>query len=150
MINYVDKILKGFSEELGASAATPAAEHLFQVRNDSEAEILSENKAQEFHHITAQLLFLSVCARRDIQVAIAFLTTRVKKPNIDDWGKLKRVLKYLKGTKYMKLHLSIDDLSKIMWWVDVSDKTHKDCKGHTGAMMPLGGGAVISSLQKKR
>ena len=26
---YVDKILTGFSEELGASAATPAAEHLF-------------------------------------------------------------------------------------------------------------------------
>ena len=33
VIKYVDKILEGFSEELGASAATPAAEHLFQVRN---------------------------------------------------------------------------------------------------------------------
>ena len=27
MIKYVDKILEGFSEELGASAATPAVEH---------------------------------------------------------------------------------------------------------------------------
>jgi hypothetical protein len=45
MIEYVDKILEGFSEELGAPAATPAAEHLFQVRNDSEAEVLSEEKA---------------------------------------------------------------------------------------------------------
>jgi hypothetical protein len=150
MIKYVDKVLEGFSEELGASAATPAAEHLFQVRNDSEAEILSEMKAQEFHHITAQLLFLSARARRDIQVAVAFLTTRVKKPDTDDWGKLRRVLKYLKGTKYMKLLLSIDDLSKIMWWVDASDRTHEDCKGHTGAMMSLGGGAVISSSRKQK
>ena len=70
-------------------------------------------KAQEFHHITAQLLFLSARARRDIQVAVAFLTTRVKKPDTDDWGKLRRVLKYLKGTKYMKLLLSIYDLSKM-------------------------------------
>ena len=92
MIKYVDKVLEGFSEELGASAATPAAEHLFQVRNDSEAEILSEMKAQEFHHITAQLLFLSARARHDIQVTVAYLTTRVKKPDVDDWGKLRRVL----------------------------------------------------------
>ena len=35
MIKYVDKILERFLEELGASAATPAVEYLFQVRNDS-------------------------------------------------------------------------------------------------------------------
>ena len=50
----------------------------------------------------------------------------------------------------MKLLLSIDDLSKIMWWVDASDRTHEDCKGHTSAMMSLGGGAVISSSQKQK
>ena len=105
---------------------------------------------QEFHHITAQLLFLSAHARCDIQVTVAFLTTRVKKPDTDDWGKLQRVLKYREGTKYMKLILSIDNLSKIMWWVDASDRTHEDCKGHTDAMMSLGGGAVISSLQKQK
>ena len=131
---------------MGSPAATPAAEHLFQVQNDSKAEFLSEEKSQEFHHITAQLLFLSACARRDIQVTVAFLTTRVKKPDTDDWGKLRRVLKYLKGTKYMKLILSIDKVSKIMWWVDMFDRTHEDCKGHTGTMMSLQGGAIISSL----
>ena len=88
MIKYVDKILEAFSEELGSPAATPAAGHLFQVRNDSEVEVVTEHKAQEFHHITAQLLFLSARARRDIQLAVAFLTTRVNKPNMDDWGKL--------------------------------------------------------------
>jgi hypothetical protein len=36
---------------------------------------------------------------RDIQrTAVAFLTTRVKNPEEDDWGKLKRLLKYLTGT----------------------------------------------------
>ena len=88
MIKYVDKILEGFLEELGSPAATPAAEHLFQVRINSEAEFLSEEKSQEFHHITALLLFLSARARCDIQVTVAFLTTRVKKPDTDDWGKL--------------------------------------------------------------
>ena len=35
MIKYVDKILEGFLEELGSTAATPASEHLFQVWNNS-------------------------------------------------------------------------------------------------------------------
>ena len=47
--------------------------------------------------------------------SIVFLTMRVGKPDKDDWGKLKRVRKYVKGTKYMKLNLSIDTLTKIRW-----------------------------------
>ncbi len=45
-----------------------------------------------FHYTVAQLLKLSTRARRDIQTPVAFLTTRVKEPDEDDWGKLKQVL----------------------------------------------------------
>ncbi len=55
---------------------------------------------------------------------VAFLTTRVKSPNEDDWGKLKRVLKYLNGTKYLKLNLSVDDLGLLKWYVDASQNVH--------------------------
>jgi hypothetical protein len=79
-----------------------------------------------------------------------FLTTRVKKPDEDDWGKLKRLLKYFKGTKHMKLTLSVDSLSTIRWWVDASYNVHDDCRGHTGAMMSLGRGAPISFSRKQK
>ena len=97
-----------------------------------------------------QLLFLATRARRNIQTAVAFLTTRVKRPDKDDWGKLRRVLKYLQGTRYMKLTLSVDDLSMIRWWVDASDRTHHDMKGHTGTLMSLGQGAIISGSRKQK
>ena len=138
-IKYLSGILDEFSEDLGKSVSNPAAEHLFQVRDESEAKFLPEEKAREFHHVTAQLLFLANRARLDIQTVVAFLTTKVKRPNEDDWGKLRRVLKYLKGTKYMKLTLTIDDLSIIKWWVDASDWMHHNLRGHTGSMMSLGG-----------
>ena len=89
-------------------------------------------------------------AQRDIQTAVAFLCTRVKKPDEDDWEKLKRVLKYLNGTKHMKLVLTVDTMSIIRWWVDSSYNTHWDSKGHTGAMMSLGKGAVISTSNKQK
>ena len=65
------------------------------------------------------------------------------------WGKLKRVLEYLKGTTYLKLTLSVDNLGFIRWWVDASYNAHEDCRGQTGAMMSLGLGAAISFLRKQ-
>jgi hypothetical protein len=117
---------------------------------EKQGKFLSEEQARYFHHAVAQLLFISTRARRDIQTAVAFLTTRVKRPDEDDWGKLKRVLQYLFGTKHMKLTLTIDDLSQVKWWVDASYNTHEDCKGQTGAMMSLGKGAVVSFSRKQK
>ncbi len=75
---------------------------------------------------------------------------RVKTPDEDDWGKLKRVLKYLYGTKRLKLHLSTKSLSIIQWYIDASHQTHEDCKGHTGAFLTLGAGATTSSSNKQK
>ncbi len=70
-------------------SSTPAADHLFNVCPQHGSSFLPEEQAHSFHHTTAQLLFLSR-VQRDIQPTIAFLTTRVKQPDEDDWGKLKK------------------------------------------------------------
>lgn len=150
MIKYLHKILEGFPEAISGTAATPAGENLFKVRDETDRKLLPEEQAQHFHRTVAQLLFLSCRARRDIQTAVAFLTTRVKEPDEDDWKKLIRVLKYLNGTKYMKLTLTVDSLNIIRWWVDSSYMTHEDCKGHNGGMMTLGRGAVVSMSGKQK
>ena len=102
-----------------------------------------------FHHTTAQLLFMAPRARRDIQMAVAFLTTRVKSPaDEDNWGKLKRVLRYLNGTKYLKLSISVNDLGILKWYIDGAHNVHWDCKGHAGAMFTMGEGALSSYSRK--
>ena len=59
MVPYVEEIIRNFPEEVGVStAATPAAEHLFQVRNQQDAEQLPEEQAIQFHHNVAKLLFV--------------------------------------------------------------------------------------------
>ncbi len=102
---------------------TPVADQLFQVWEDGEAKLLLKEQALSFHHTVAQLLVMLVCTRRDIQLPVAFLTTRVKAPDEDDWGKLKRCLNYLKDTLHMKLTLEVDNLGTIHWLVDASDNT---------------------------
>ena len=46
--------------------------------------------------------------RKDTQIATELLTTRVKESDKVDRIKFKRVLKYLKGTKGMKLNLTVE------------------------------------------
>ena len=66
---------------------------------------------------------------------MAFLTTRVNCPDEDDWGKMKRVVKYLNVTKNLELTLMADNLWIIRWFVDALYATHNDCTSHTGSVM---------------
>jgi hypothetical protein len=70
----------------------------------------------------------------------------VKAPDEDDWGKLVRVLKYINGTRYMKLILvSADEMNfTVHWYVDGSHQIHEDRKGQIGCIMTMGKGAAIS------
>ena len=126
MFKYLKNVIEEFPEIIRGRAATPAHDKLFEIRDEAEAKKLNKEQALAFHHTVAQLLFMAMRARRDIQTAVAFLTTRVKNPDEDDWGKLKRVLKYLNGTRYLKLRLTVENMGMLKWYVDGSHNVHWD------------------------
>ena len=85
MIPYTDTIFEDFPEAITKSAPSPHTNNLFKVRDEEEATFLPKKTGRDvFHHTVTQLLFLAMRARRDIQTAISFLSTRVKKPDEDD------------------------------------------------------------------
>jgi hypothetical protein len=86
MKQYVETVLEKAPEDMDGEAATPAANHRFDVRGD-DSEPLDSEKADLFHHMVAKLLFLCKRARPGIQTAVAFLCTRVKSPDTDDYKK---------------------------------------------------------------
>ena len=108
MTDYVEKMLSGFEyqDEIKGTAATPAAEHLFDISDDE--PLLEQAKAEVFHTYVAKALFLCKRARPDIQLAVAFLCTQVQAPTDHDWKKLLRLMKYLRKTKDLYLTLSAD------------------------------------------
>ena len=148
MKSYVLDMIKSFPEKVTTKAATPAAVHLFQMRED--ATKLSEEKASIYHTITAKGLFLCKRARADIQTTIAFLSTRVKEPDEDDWKKLKQLIQYLFGTIDLKLTLMSDKLNIIKWFVDASHHVHPDFRSHTGSTMTIGKGSPYSTSIKQK
>ena len=71
-------------------------------------------------------------------------------PDEDDWGKLTRVLKYLYGTRHMKLCLMVDSLHTLTWWVEVSYTVHYDSRSHTGMVMSMGPGPAMSGSWRQK
>ena len=67
MEKYVKDMVKDFEDAIKKevpTTKTPAADHLFMVRED--AEELSEEKAQVFHNATAKALYVCKRARPDV------------------------------------------------------------------------------------
>jgi Reverse transcriptase (RNA-dependent DNA polymerase) len=150
MIDYIKKMLETLPEDMAGEAATPAANHLFEVHPESESMQLDKETGDLFHTNVAKLLFLCKRARPDIQTAVAFLCTRVKAPDSDDYKKLARVMKYLRGTVNMPLTLEATNVQIIKWWVDVSFAVHPDMKSHTGGAMTLGKGAIYGTSTRQK
>ena len=113
MKDYLMEAIEEYPEELRKHAKTPASSNLFAVSKDS--KLLKEKDRVILHRITARLLFVSKHARSDIQVAVGFLSTRVTKATAEDWAKLTRLMRYIKGTIDMVLTMKIEDLSVVKW-----------------------------------
>ena len=150
MIPYMNEIITEYtkySKDL-KTAVTPAAEHLFKI--DEDAVKLDEEMGKVFHHFVAKCLFATKRARPDIHTAVAFLTTCVRAPDKDDWKKLQRLIRYIRGTLTLPLILSADGTSVIKWWVDGSHGVHFDMRGHTGGMASLGKGALMPTSTRQK
>ena len=148
MSDYVKNAIAAFQDDVSRSAVTPANKNIFEI--DDEAPLLNKERSDRFHRVVAKLLYTSHRGRPDIQLAVAFLCTRVSRSTTQDWEKLKRLLQYLHGTVKDVLILGADCLTKLMTWVDAAYGVHHDMKSHTGGAMSLGWGTVMCKSTKQK
>jgi hypothetical protein len=151
MLDYVDAILTAFdiAEPKGAGTKSSAAsDNLFTVNEDCEK--LSPEKAVQFHNLVAKTLYATKRARPDTCTAIAFLTTRVRAPDKDDWKKLVHLMRYIRGTRNLPLILSANGSGILKWWVDASFAVHPNLRGHSGGGLSMGHGFPIVASSKQK
>ena len=145
---YLEEAIQTFGEDVSAGAATPAKKNLFVVNED--LPMLEDRQAESFQHIVAKLLYVAKRARIDLQLAIAFLCTRVSKSTQEDWEKLRRVLKYIHNTIDLPRVIGVKDFKVLQTWVDASYATHPDMRSHTGGVISLGHGVITSKSSKQK
>ena len=151
MFEYVEEILAAFdkAEPKGAGTKSSAApENLFTV--DEDCEKLLPERIVVFHNLVAKTLYATKRARPDTCTATAFLTTRVRAPDKNDWTKLSHMMKYLRGTRKMPLILSANGSGILKWWADAAFAVHPNMRGHSGGGMSMGTGFPIVGSTKQK
>ena len=148
MKSYLEEAIQTFGEDVSVGAATPANRNLFIVNEALPS--LETRKAEIFHHVVTKLLYVAKRARIDLQLAIAFLCTRVSKRTQEDWEKLRRLLKYVHKTIDLPRIIGVKDFSVLQTWVDASYATPLNMRSHTGAVLSLGHGIINSKSSKQK
>ncbi|XP_064468704.1 uncharacterized protein LOC135382966 [Ornithodoros turicata] len=104
----------------------------------------------QYRQAVGELLYLSTTTRPGIACAIGILCLRVSKPRQQDWNALKKLLRYLKYNRSLKLKLSgqpgvrLECYVDADWAGDVSDR-----KSTSGHFVQLGGSPVSCYTRKQ-
>ena len=96
------------------------------------------------------ILFVSFQSQLNLKTSILFLTTRVKKPNLDGYKKLARSIQYIRSTGKIILVLEANKASRIRWWIDAAYGVQPEMKIHYGITMPTWEGSMQSKPSKQK
>jgi hypothetical protein len=146
MDGYIADLLQ--SSGITGTISSPASDNLFTVRSD--APKLNKEGINDYHSLTAKLLYAAKRARPDILLPVSFLSTRVREPDTDDLAKLHRVIRYLNSCPNIGIVLQCDTKIAIQAYIDASYGVHADCKSHTGLVVMLGYGPIDVASTKQR
>ena len=83
MYDCIENIIDTAPLDMNGTASNPAKAGLFTVRKSS--PLLNVKGVDFFHSMTVRRLFVTKRAIPDIQVAVAYLYTRVKEPTVSDY-----------------------------------------------------------------
>ena len=151
MLDHVNDIIVAFEKaepDSGGVKSSAAPENLFKI--DEDCEKLAPKKKEVFHHLVAKTLCVTKRARPDTCTAVAFLTTRVRAPDKDDWTKMVHMMKYIRGTRSLPLILSANGTGILKWWIDASFGVHPNMRGHIGGGLSMGTGfPIVTSIKQK-
>ena len=67
-------------------------------------------------------------SRPDFETSVSFLTMRVSESHVDEWEKLRGILRFVHCTLKEKRYFGATKLDNIFTWVDASYAVHYDMK----------------------
>jgi hypothetical protein len=113
------------------------------------------NRSNSYARLLGELQFIANNTRPDISFAVNRLAAYTANPSLQHYGALKRVLRYLAGTKtlgitYRKTQDNNQSSKNLFYgFADTSHASEDDMKSVTGYVFLAGGGAVTWKSKKQ-
>ena len=144
---YIAELLE--NSGVDGTAKTPAADNLYEVRE--ETPLASKETSDWFHSQVAKILYLAKRTKPECLTAVAFLTTRVTKCNLDDVVKLMRLIKYIRRTKDTGIILEPGNGGiNVRTYIDAAYGVYDDAKSVTGSIIMIGKAGPIHAKSVKQ
>ena len=96
-------------------------------------------------------MFLCKRGRSDVEIGVIFLSSRVKEPTEQDFGKISKMINFLVTTVDDVNMLEADASGNLNWCVDASFVIHEEnMRSHNGSMFAMGKGSIINGSCKQK
>ena len=150
----IDKVIKAAGMEESNSMKTPASS--MPLYTDAEGDPMSDD--WNYASIIGMLMYLASNSRPDIQFAVHQCVRFTHNPRQSHANGVKRILRYLSGTRHKGMIFKPDEIMKLDCYVDAdyaglwryeSDQDPVSVKSRTGYVMTLGNCPLVwaSKLQ---
>ncbi|KAK3876705.1 hypothetical protein Pcinc_018517 [Petrolisthes cinctipes] len=144
---YIENILKKFGMEDSKPVETPADPNQKVCKATDECTIFDK---EQYQSAVGSLLYLSVKTRPDIAYAVNSVTRYSTKPTSQHWKAVKRIMRYLKGTRDLGILYNYNGSTDFVGYSDADWAGDiKDRKSTSGYCFHLGGGPVSWSSKKQ-
>lgn len=142
---YIEKIIERFGLDAAKPSKIPLDTGYFKM---SEGKMPMTN-SDDYQRLIVALLYATRHTRPDIAASVSIVSQRPKQPSMTDWTEAKRVVRYLKGTKNLRLKLGGQKSGLVVYAdADFAEDT-TDRKSDTGLMFQYNGGAIAWSCRKQ-
>lgn len=142
---YIDKIVEEADLTNAKISKYPLDPGYFKL---DPAPLLPNN--DQYRKLIGMLLYLTVNSRPDISASVSILSQKVSKPTVTDLTEVKRVIRYLKGTRDLKLHLGGGDKVELLAYSDANwGEDREDRKSNSGYAISLNGGLISWCCRKQ-
>ena len=147
---YIEKVLKKFSMHACSPSPAPIVkgDRFGEHQCPKNQYEIDRMKAVPYASAVGSLQYAQVCTRPDLAFVTGLLGRYQKNPGIEHWKLVKKVLRYLQGTKGLMLTYRRSDSLQIEGYSD-SDYAGDERKSTSGYVFTLAGGAISWKSSKQ-
>lgn len=149
---YIEQILSKFNMENCKQVATPSDpnQKLSISMSPKSAKEIEEVQHIPYQEAVGSLLYLAQCTRPDIAYAVNDVSRFNANFGMPHWTAVKRIFRYIQGTKHLKLCFSKTEMNSLIGYCDADWASDLDKRRScTGYLFKLSGAAISWSSKRQ-
>ena len=148
--SYIDSILRRYGLDDLKPISTPMDPNarLTSAQSPTTSDDIAKMRDVPYHEAIGSLMYASLGTRPDITFAVQMLSRFATNPGSAHWDAVKRVFRYLKGTRKLWLSYGGKD-GELEGYADADGSMMEDRKAISGYAFIVNGGAISWSTKKQ-